>query len=150
MAMFRAQNAVAGRHGTAHATINGVVYELFNIKTLEVTVEKSDTEINTLRNNWTQHKGGVLSGKISITAYFGSPVLHTLMDEYAKTGIDTYFDMTIVNNDPGSAADAQTVTYHDCLLNSITPSKFDVDADALEETYEFSFAGMDYISKFAE
>lgn len=150
MTLYRARNRLSGRQATAFAKIDGVVYELFQVKTLEVTVEKSDTEINTLRNNWTQHAGGVLSGKIEITAYFGSPVFHEIMDNFSKTGIDTYFDLTITNNDPSSDAGAQTAVYHDCNLTSITPSKIDVDADVLEESYSITFSGMEYVSKFTE
>ena len=66
MAQYTAQQAVSGRFVTIHATVDGTVHELGMVKTFEASVESTDTEINTLRGMWTQHKGGVLSGSISM------------------------------------------------------------------------------------
>lgn len=150
MAQYRAQQAISGRHFTIHATVDGVVHELGMVKTFEVSLESSDTEINTARGAFTQHKGGVLSGSISMTIYYGCPLFHKMMNEVAKTGIDKYFQITAVNNDPGSEQGAQTVFYHDCRLVSIQPSKMDVDADVLEEDIEMNFGGMEYAGNFAD
>ena len=150
MTQYRAQQGVSGRHVTIHATVDGVVHDLGMAKTFESSVEKSDTEVNTLRNNWTQHKGGVLSGSISMTLYFGCPLFHSMMQEYATTGIDKYFLLTVSNNDPGSEQGAQVTYYQNCLLTSIQPSKADVDSDMLEEDAEINFSGMEYGQKFAD
>lgn len=76
--------------------------------------------------------------------------LKTLLAEYAQTGIDKYFQLTVVNNDPGSEQGAQTVFYQDCRLVSIQPSKADVDSDVLEEDIEINFGGMEYGGNFAD
>lgn len=150
MAQYTAQQAVSGRFVTIHATVDGTVHELGMVKTFEASVESTDTEINTLRGMWTQHKGGVLSGSISMTIYYGCPLFHKMMAEVAQTGIDKYFQITAVNNDPGSEQGAQTVFYHNCRLVSIQPSKADVDSDALEEDIEINFGGMEYATNFSD
>lgn len=150
MAQYRVQQAVSGRHATIHATVNGVVHELGMVKMFESNVENSDTEVNTLRGPWTQHKGGPCSGSISMTIYFGCPLFHKMMADYVQTGIDTYFKLTVVNNDPGSEQGAQTCFYQDCRLVSIQPSKVDVDTDVLEEDVEINFAGLEYGGNFAD
>ena len=150
MSQYRVQQAVSGRHCTIHATVDGVVHELGMVKTFESSVESSDTEVNTLKGAWTQHKGGVLAGSINMTIYFGCPLFHKMMAEYAQTGIDKYFKLTVTNNDPGSEQGAQTVYYQDCRLVSIQPSKADVDADVLEEDVEMNFGGMEYGGNFAD
>lgn len=66
------------------------------------------------------------------------------------TGIDNYFKLTVVNNDPGSEQGAQTCFYQDCRLVSIQPSKADVDTDVLEEDIEINFAGLEYGGNFAD
>lgn len=150
MGQYRVQQAVSGRHATIHATVDGVVHELNMIKTFEVSVESEDSEVKTLRGAWVQHKGGPLSGSISMTIYFGCPLFHKLVDEYAQTGIDKYFKLTVANNDPGSEQGAQTVFYHDCRVVSIQPSKADVDTDVLEEDIEINFGSMEYGGNFAD
>lgn len=150
MPRYRVQQAVSGRHTTIHATVNGVVHELGMVKDFEASVESSDTEVNTLRGPWTQHKGGPCVGKISMTIFFGCPMFHKIMDEYTQTGIDTYFKLTVTNNDPGSEQGAQTCFYQDCRVVSIQPSKADVDTDVLEESVELNFAGLEYGSHFAD
>lgn len=148
--IMRGANAVSGRNVMASAIINGVYHELFMIKTFEATIEKSDTVINAIGIIWSQHKGGVLNGALSITAYYGSPIFKEIMEEYANTGIDTYFDLTVTNNDPGSEQGAQTVTFHDCNLNNIQPAKVDVDSDALEEDMSLSFCKWTFTGKFTD
>ena len=150
MPAYRAQQAISGRHATIHATVNGVVHELGMVKTFESSVESNDSEINTLRGAWTQHKGGPCSGSISMTIYYGCPLFHKMMSEYTQTGIDTYFKLTVVNNDPGSEQGAQTCFYQNCRLVSIQPSKADVDTDALEEDIEINFSGLEYGGNFAD
>ena len=149
MAQYRVQQAVSGRHVTVHVTVGGVVHELGMVKTFESSVESEDTEIKTLRGMWTQHKGGPCTGSISMTIYYGCPLFHKMMAEYAQTGIDQYFKTTVTNNDPGSEQGAQTCFYQDCRLVSIQPSKADVDTDVLEEDIEINFGGLEYGGNFA-
>ena len=149
MPQYRVQQAVSGRHVDIHATVDGVVHELGMVKTFESSVESGDTEVNTLRGAWTQHKGGPCTGSISLTIYYGCPLFHKMMADYVQTGIDKYFKLTVGNNDPGSEQGAQTCFYQDCRLVSIQPSKADVDTDVLEEDVEINFAGLEYGSNFA-
>lgn len=148
MPMFRAPNAINGKLCKAFATINGQVIDLFYIKTFEATVEKGKSEIPIMGDVWIHHKGGSLSGSITMTVYYVSPTFRDLIQEFGKTQIDPYFTMTIVNNDPGSEAGIQTLVLMECNLNSVVAGKFDVEADALEEDLEFTFSNMDYVTKF--
>lgn len=150
MAMFRAANAINGKLCKAYATIAGMVYEFCFIKTFEATVEKGKSEIPVMGDVWIQHKAGSLSGSASMTVYYISPIFRNIMQSFGKTKVDTYFDMTIINDDPGSEAGIQTLTLHDCNLDSVVATKFDVEADALEEDISLTFSGWDFISKFKE
>lgn len=150
MSMFEAPNAINGKLCKAFATIDGKVIDLFYIKSFEAKVEKGKSEIPIMGDLWIHHKGGSLSGTISMTVYYISPTFRDLIQSYGKTQIDTYFTMTIVNNDPGSKAGVQTLVLMECNLDSVTAGKFDVEADALEEDLEFTFSHMDYVTKFNE
>ena len=148
MIQYHANNTVSGRHCDITAKIDGVVHNLGMCKTFESSIEKSDTEVNTLQCNWTQHRGGPLSGSLDMTMYFGVPIFHDMMEEYAREGIEKYFEITVSNNDPGSQSGAQTITYQHCTLISCQPSKADVDAEVLEEDMQFTFAGIQTTGRF--
>ena len=65
-----------------------------------------------------------------------------------KTGVDTYFDIQVTNEDPTSSIGAQTVLLKDCNLDSVVLASFDVDADVLEEDLDFTFSDADLLEKF--
>lgn len=65
-----------------------------------------------------------------------------------KTGVDTYFDIQVTNEDPTSSIGAQTVLLKDCNLDSVVLASFDVDADVLEEDVDFTFSDADLLEKF--
>lgn len=150
MAMFRASNAINGKLCKAYATINGQVADLCFVKTFEATVEKGKSDISTMGDLWLQHKAGSLSGAANMTIYYVSPIFRNMMQNFGNTQVDTYFTMTIVNADPGSAAGTQTLVLENCNIDSVVAGKFDVEADALEEDISLTFSGWSFISKFNE
>ncbi|WP_337100939.1 phage tail tube protein [Paenibacillus sp. YIM B09110] len=143
MAFLNAGDTISGQEGRAYANINGINEEMFYIKTLEASIEKTKAEIKTLGHRGLQHKATGWSGTGSMTIYYVTTKFRQMMLDYVKTGIDSYFDVVIVNEDPASSIGKQTVTLYNVNLNKVIIGKLDTESEALEEELEFTFEGVD-------
>ena len=70
--------------------------------------------------------------------------------KYARTGEDTYFDITVVNEDKTSTIGKQTVVLYNCNIDSTSIAKLDVDADVLDEDMDFTFDDFDVLDSFGK
>lgn len=143
MAFLKASDTISGQEGRAYATINGLVEEMFYIKTLEATAEKNKAEVKTLGRRGVQHKATGWSGSGSMTIYYVTSRFRQLMYDYISKGIDTYFDVTVTNEDPSSSIGSQTVTLKGVNLDSVIMASLDTESDALEEDVDFTFEDVD-------
>lgn len=150
MAFLNAGDTISGQEGRAYANINGINEEMFYIKTLEASIEKTKAEIKTLGHRGLQHKATGWSGTGSMTIYYVTTKFRQMMLDYVKTGIDSYFDIVIVNEDPASSIGKQTVTLYNVNLNKVIIGKLDTESEALEEELEFTFEGVDIQDQFAK
>lgn len=148
MAFLKAGDTISGQEGRAYATINGLVEEMFYVKTLEATVEKNKTDVKTLGKRGTQHKANGWTGTGSMTIYYVTSRFRQLMLDYIKTGKDTYFDITVVNEDEGSSIGKQTVVLRDINLDSVIMAKVDTESEVLEEDTDFTFEDVDVLDQF--
>ena len=62
-----------------------------------------------------------------------------MMLDYKNTGKDTYFDMTIANDDKDSAAGRQEIVLIGCNIDGGILAKFDADGEYLDEDMDFTF-----------
>lgn len=150
MGVLKAIDTISGQEGRAYATIDNVNEEMFYVKSLEATVEKEKADIKTLGRRGTQHKATGWSGSGSMTIYYTTSKFRQMMLKYIKDGIDTYFDIMVVNDDPSSGIGQQTVIITGVNLNSVVMAKLDTDSEALEEDVEFTFEGVDVQGSFVE
>ncbi|MCD9026049.1 phage tail tube protein [Cohnella silvisoli] len=148
MAFLQARDTIHGQEGRAYATIDGQVEEMFYIKSLEASAEKQKTEIKTLGKRGTQHKAAGWSGTGTMTIYYVTSRFRQQMLNYIKNGVDTYFDVQVVNEDPASGVGKQTVILRDVNLNKVILAKLDTDSEALDEEVEFTFEDVDIIDQF--
>ncbi|NMA84753.1 MAG: phage tail tube protein, partial [Epulopiscium sp.] len=125
---LRAGDTISGQEGKATAIINGVVEDLFFVKTVEATFEKQKTEVRALGKRGTQHKPTGWTGSGSMAVHYITSLFREIALKYAKTGKDTYFNLTIVNDDPASTIGKQTIVLYNCNLDSLTLAKLDVDS----------------------
>jgi hypothetical protein len=150
MAFLKAGDTISGQEGRAYATINGQVEEMFYIKTLEAKIEKEKSEIKTIGRRGTQHKTTGWSGSGSMTIYYVTSLFRQLMLDYIRTGKDTYFDITVVNDDPTSTIGKQTVALKSVNLDSTIMAKLDIDSDSMDEDIDFTFDDIDILDKFGK
>lgn len=150
MAFFELKDTVSGQEGRAYATFDGNIEEMFYAKNIEATAEKTKAEGKTLGRRGTQHKATGWSGTGSMTIYYVTTIFRQMMFDYIKTGKDTYFDLTIVNEDPGSTIGKQTIVLKNVNLNSVIMAKLDIDSEMLEEDIDFTFEDVDILDSFGK
>ena len=130
---LRAGDTISGQEGKATSVIDGNVQDMFYVKTLEATFEKTKAEVKTLGKRGIQHKGTGWSGAGSMTIYYVTSIFREMALKYAKTGKDTYFNITIVNDDSTSTIGKQTMVLYNCNIDSTILAKLDTEADVLDK-----------------
>ncbi|AWB31523.1 phage tail tube protein [Clostridium botulinum] len=150
MGFLKAGDTISGQEARAYLTIEGRNEELFYAKKLESKVEKKKTEVKTLGKRGEQHKAAGWSGSGTLTVYYVTSLFRELMIKYMKTGVDTYFDMSVTNEDPTSSIGKQTTVLKDCNLDEVSMAMFDVESEVLEEDMGFTFDDVDLLDKFGK
>ncbi|MCY6958870.1 phage tail tube protein [Clostridium brassicae] len=148
MSFLKFKDTISGQEGRAYATINGRNEELFYAKKIESKVEKEKSEGKTLGKRGTQSKAKGYKGTGTLTIYYVTSLFREMMIKYMKEGIDTYFDLTVVNEDPTSTIGKQTIVLKDCNLDECPMALLDVDSDSLEEDIPFTYDDVDLLDKF--
>ncbi len=148
MGFMKLSDAINGTEGRAYAIIGGVREEMFYLRNIEAKVEKDKAEGKTLGRRGTQHKAKGWKGSGSANLYYVTTKFRQMMLSYIKSGVDTYFDVQIVNEDPSSSVGIQTVILRDVNLDSVIMAKLDVDSDFLDEDIDFTFEDIDILDSF--
>jgi hypothetical protein len=73
-----------------------------------------------------------------------------MMIDYAQNGIDAYFILQVINEDPTSSLGKQTVILTDVNLDEAEVAKLDTEADFLDQSMNFTFSGVDMPDEFKE
>lgn len=149
MTFFRETDAISGKMAKAYATINGRTEELFYAKSLEATIEKNKVDVPVLGRTNTPQRSAGWSGSGTLTVYYVTSTFRQLMRNYIQTGQDFWFDLMIVNEQPGSATGKQTTYLKGCNLDSVSAAQFDASSDdMLEEELPFTFSDYDIKDQF--
>ena len=149
-AYMKASDAISGKEGTLHATIDGKVIPVAECKSITAKITKNKTEFKALGYRGTQHKATGWSGSGTLTIHYASSRWAKMMIDYAKKGIDTYFKLQIINEDPTSSIGKQTVTLIDVNFDEAEIAKIDTDAEFLDETMNFTFSDVEMPDEFEE
>ncbi|GIP59690.1 phage tail tube protein [Paenibacillus woosongensis] len=149
MGVFNVKDAISGKTARAFVTINGRVEELLYGKTGEATAEKNKVDVPVLGKTNTPQRAAGWKGTGTLTVYYVTSMFRELMINYIKTGEDFWFDLMMVNEQPGSAAGKQTIILKNCNVDSLILSKFDATSDdMLEEEIPFTFEDVDMPDMF--
>lgn len=153
---LRAADTISGQEGKATMVYrdangsNSTVEDLFYLENLDATVDINKSEMYAIGKRGAQNKPNGWSGSGSMTIYYVTSLFRKMVYKYAKEGVPTYFDITVVNKDPGSTIGTQTIVLKNCTLDSITLTKLDVQSDILDEDVSFTFDDFDILDEFAE
>jgi hypothetical protein len=148
MEYLRAGDIISGQEAKAYLRLNGENQLMFYAKKLTATAVKEKLGVKTLGKRGTQYKTNGWSGSGEMTIYYATSAFRKLMCDYMKNGVDTTFDIQVINEDPASTIGAQDVTLTGCNLNSVLMTAFDVDSDSLSETVQFTFEGVTLAESF--
>lgn len=149
MGVFNVKDAISGKTARAFVTINGRVEELLYGKTGEATAEKNKVDVPVLGKTNTPQRAAGWKGTGTLTVYYVTSLFRELMINYIKTGEDFWFDLMMVNEQPGSTAGKQTIILKNCNVDSLILSKFDATSDdMLEEEIPFTFEDVDMPDMF--
>lgn len=150
MSYLKAGDIISGQEGKVTAKINGNVEVLAFVKNINATMEKQKSEIKVLGHRGTQHKTTGWSGTGSMNIYYITPLFRAMALKYAKTGVDTNFEITIENDDPTSSVGKQTTVLFGCNIDSVELAKLDVDNTELDEDIDFTFEDFDILNQFGK
>ncbi|HBS43707.1 MAG TPA: phage portal protein [Paenibacillus sp.] len=148
MAFLKASDTISGQEGRAYAVIGTQTEEMYYVKTLETTVEKTKAEVKTLGRRGVQHKATGWSGSGSMTIFYMTSRFRQMMLDYMNTGVDQYFDIEVTNEDPSSSVGAQRIILKGVNLDSVIMASLDTESDALEEEVSFTFEDVQIVQAF--
>lgn len=148
MTLLKAGDSISGQEAKAQININGVIQDLFYAKKLEAKFAKEKVDFRSLGKRSKQKKTVGWEGTGTLTVYYVTSLFRKLAIDYIKTGKDIYFDLITVNEDPSSTIGKQTVALHGVNLDDTILTKFDVDAQVLDEEMPFTFDDADLLGSF--
>ena len=147
-AIMNGKDAISGSLGKCFVTIGNNRYNFMQAISLEASMEKTKTEVPILGKTGKGNKATGWKGTGSAKFHFNTSIFRELLQNYAKTGEDMYFDIQIVNEDPTSSVGKQTIMLIGCNMDSGLIAKFDADADYLEDEFDFTFEDWKLMDKF--
>ncbi len=145
---MNAKDAVSASLAECFITIDGNRYNFMQAINLEASFEKSKTEVPILGKTGKGNKSTGWRGTGSATFHYNTSIFRELLYRYKETGEDIYFDIQVTNEDPTSSVGRQTVILKDCNIDGGILTKFDADADYLDETLDFTFEDFEIPEKF--
>ena len=153
MSYLKAGDTISGQEVVANIVVKNldgkkVKETMFWAKNLEASIKIDKTELRTIGKRGAQNKPTGWTGSGSMNIYYITSLFRRMMMQYVKTGVPVYFDMTVINNDPGSSVGTQTTVLKNCSLDSVIIAKFDVEAEVLDESVEFTFDDVDLLDNF--
>lgn len=150
MAYLKAKDTISGQEARAYMVIDGNAEEMFFAKRLTAYITKEKSEIRTLGKRGVQYKVKGWKGTGQMNIYYATSRFRQMLVDYVERGEDLYFDIQVINDDPGAGIGRQTVVLKNVNLNKMTAAAFDVDSEALSEDMEFTFDGIELMDAFEE
>ena len=148
MNILQAEDTVNGREGVATAIINNKVTELMELSNITVTIEKQKTEFKAMGTRNTQNKTTGWKGTGTANVRYVSSRWAKMLQDYVKTGKDTYFTIVVTNQDPGSSTGKQVIQVLGCNMDSADIAKLDVDTEILDQDINFTFSDFNILESF--
>ena len=146
--ILQAPDTINGRLGSVTAVIEGTQVELMELANITATVDKNKTEFKTIGTLNTQNKATGWTGTGTANVRYISSRWAKLIEKYAHEHVDTYFTITITNDDPGSKAGKQIVQLEGCNFDSIDIAKLDIDTEILDQDINFTFSNFNILTPF--
>lgn len=139
MEVLNANDAVSARKAECYVTLNGKRYNYMMLINFEAKVDKTKAKVPRLGSTMIGHKTVAMEGTFSGKAHYNQSELRKALKEFKETGVDPTFEIQVVNDDNSSAAGSQEVFLYGCSTDGGTLTKFDADAEYLDEDINGTF-----------
>lgn len=149
MAVMNAKDAVSASLAECFVILDGNRINFMQAINLEASIEKNKTEVPILGKTGKGNKTTGWKGTGSATFHYNTSVFRELLLKYKNTGEDIYFDIQVTNEDPTSSVGRQTVILKGCNLDGGIITKFDADAEYIDESVDFTFEDFEMPEKFS-
>ena len=146
---MKARDTISAKLAECFITIGGNRYNFMQMIDFEASVEKTKTTVPILGKVMEGNKTVGLAGTWSGTAHYNQSIFRQALLDYKNTGIDTYFEIQVTNDDPESSAGRQTIVFIDCNTDGGILAKFDADGEYLDEDLEGTFEDFKMPESFA-
>lgn len=147
---MNAKDAVSASLAKCFVIIDKNRYEFMQAINLEANFEKTKSEVPILGRTGKGNKATGWKGTGSATFHYNTSIFRKLLKDYKDTGKDMYFDIQVTNEDPASAVGRQTIILKNCNLDGGILTKFDADAEYLDETIDFTFEDFEMPEEFTD
>lgn len=148
MARLEAGSLISGQEGRAYIKTDGKNQELMYLREITAVLTKKKKAVRTLGRRGEQYRTAGYSGSGVMKAYYVSSLFRKQAIDYIRTGVDTYFDILVVNDDPQSGFGSQSVVLKNCTVDKVTLARLDVDSDFLDEELTFTFEDAELLDSF--
>ena len=145
---MNSRDAISASLAECFVTLKGNRYNFAQMINLEANFKKSKSKVPILGKTGKGNKATGWEGSGSAKMHYNQSILRDLMYTYKETGEDVYFDIQVTNEDPTSTIGRQTVILKDCNLDGGVLTKFDADAEYLDEDVDFTFEDFEIPEKF--
>lgn len=146
---MKGKDALFAAAAECFITVDGRRYNAMNCINMEVTIKRNKIQVPILGNMMKGNKATTMEGTGKGTFHYNWSVMRALAKKYKDTGVDTYFEIQITNEDPTSNAGRQTIVLLDCNFDDLTLAKFDADGEYLDEELNFTFEDWKMPEEFA-
>nr|WP_092074755.1 phage tail tube protein [Dendrosporobacter quercicolus]NSL49879.1 phage tail tube protein [Dendrosporobacter quercicolus DSM 1736]SDN12354.1 Phage tail tube protein [Dendrosporobacter quercicolus] len=147
---MHAKDVLLAKLASCYITVNGERHLALQAKDLTATVEKEKVEVPILGRMMKGHKTVSMTGTGSLTVYQNTALFTNMVKKAKDSGLDIYFDMMVVNEDPASDAGSRIVTLKDCNIDGCDIAAFDADGELLEQSIDFTFEDFEIVKNFKE
>lgn len=145
---MNAKDAVSASLAECFVTLEGKRYNFMQAINLEAKFEKKKSEVPILGKPGKGNKSTGWKGTGNATFHYNTSLFRELLYRYKNTGEDIYFDIQVTNSDPTSSVGSQTVILKDCNIDGGVLTKFDANAEYLDDTVDFTFEDFEMPVKF--
>ncbi|MEG1427101.1 MAG: phage tail tube protein [Oscillospiraceae bacterium] len=147
--IMRATDAISGAQATAFITIDGVRYVLMQMISFEAKMEIKSGEVAILGRTGKGSKPAGWVGTWKGRAHYNQSVLRQMWLQYKNKGVLPAMDIQVTNEDPTASVGRQTVILKECFTKGGIVTKFDAEAENLEEDMEGTFDDWEMPEKFS-
>lgn len=148
MLSMNAKDAVSASLAECFVTIDGNRYSFMQAINLEAKVEKTKSEVPILGKTGKGNKSTGWKGTGSATFHYNTSIFREILYKFKQTGEDVYFDIQVTNEDITSSVGRQTIILKGCNIDGGILTKFDADAEYLDEDMDFTFEDFEIPEKF--